>query len=337
MKQLFTLLLCLLCTIIYSQSRDSIFASEYYLKMNNTLNLRMGISNDVNSFRYFTSDTIYSIEPNTSLKLRASINYRFISLAIGISPKFLANHDVIEYGNTVIFDLRFNFFIQDWMQSFNVNRTEGYYASAIENMDGDFNQEPDDVIILPDLKTFSITSKTQYRFNENYSFKAAFNQNEIQTISTGSFVPSLTIGYYEIKDETSIQDSESIRIKLNAGYFYTFALNNHWYSNLGVDPGIGIEFNNIITRVEQEEFNDRYNNLAFDLNAHIGLGYNSGKFYGGMTLIGSAFSRDDNAVMKFDNSRGYINFFLGYRFKAPKSFEKGMDWLEARNPFRKKE
>ncbi len=41
-------------------------------------------------------------------------------------------------------------------------------------------------------------------------------------------------------------------------------------------------------------------------------------------------------VVKFNNVRGYFKIYVGYRFDAPKSFEKGMDWIESKNPFKKK-
>ena len=119
-------------------------------------------------------------------------------------------------------------------------------------------------------------------------------------------------------------------------YFYTFAFSKHWYSNLGINPGVGIEFHKTTTRLDDKVTNTRHNNLGFNLGSHIGLGYNSKKIYGGFVIIGNAFTRDEKSLVKYDNVRGYFKLYIGYRFRAPKSFEKGMDWVEEKNPFKKK-
>ena len=55
-----------------------------------------------------------------------------------------------------------------------------------------------------------------------------------------------------------------------------------------------------------------------------------------MALNGNATGRDEKSIIKFNNVRGYFKVYVGYRFDAPKSFERGMDWIESKNPFKKK-
>lgn len=318
--------------------QEDVTSSSYFTKMNNTLNLRLDLDNDVRSFEYEGVDENYSIEPNTNLRMGIAINYRFISLKIGFSPKFLEADDSNLKGSTKIFKLSLNIFFKDLMQNFDFNRVKGYYVTGINDPIPGNIEDTNEYLILPDLKTLSFTGTTWYRFNENYSFKAVINQNEIQTKSTGSFIPSLYYGYFEITDQTTPEDIKSFFVLLNAGYYHTFVISKYWYSNLGLSTGMGVEFNKLITRSDEnlKDIISYHNNLALNISTQIGLGFNSTRFYGGTSLNGSAMNRDEKSVIKFNSVRGYFKVYVGYRFDAPKSFEKGMDWIEDKNPFKKK-
>lgn len=337
MKQIVIVIVCLFPICGWAQLEED-SSNSYFAKMNNTLNLRLDLDNDVRSFEYEGDQDNYAIEPNTNLRLAVAINYRFISLKIGFSPKFLAASDADLKGNTNVFRLSLNIFFKDIYQNFDYNKVKGYYIETGIVPTFGIDQTQTDYVILPNLKTLSITGTTSYRFNENYSFKAVINQNEIQTKSSGSFIPSLYYGYFEITDDTTPQDIKSWFTILNAGYFHTFVINNNWYSNLGLSAGLGIEFNKLITRFEEDipDVTTRHNNAAVNISTQIGLGYNSRRFYGGTALTGNATQRDEQSVIQFDSVRGYFKVYVGYRFDAPKSFEKGMDWIESKNPFKKK-
>lgn len=338
MKRISFFFALLFTWISSAQLEEDTSSNSYFTKMNNTLNLRLDLDNDVRSFVYEGPNENYSIEPNTNLRLAVAINYRFISLKVGFSPKFLRPDDADLKGKTSVFRLSLNIFYKDLYQNFDFNKVKGYYIDSFDESSFSPIQVSNDYIILPNLKTLSITGTTFYRFNENYSFKAVINQNEIQTKSTGSFIPSLYYGYFEITDETTPQDIKSFFTILNAGYFHTFVINNNWYSNLGLATGLGVEFNKLITRIDEDtpEIITRHTNLAFNINSQIGLGYNSKRFYGGTALVGNATNREEHSVIQFDSVRGYFKIYVGYRFDAPKSFEKGMDWIESKNPFKKK-
>ncbi len=337
MTRILFIFLVILPSISMAQLEEDVSSNSYFTKMNNTLNLRLDLDNDVRSFEYKGIDDNYSIEPNTNLRLGVGINYRFISLKIGFSPKFLEADDSDLKGKTKIFRLALNIFYKDFLQNFDYNQVKGYYVTGLSNPIPGNSDNTNEYLILPDLKTISFTGTTLYRFNENYSFKAVANQNEIQTKSTGSFIPSLYYGYFEITDQTTPEDIKSFFVLLNAGYYHTFVLGKNWYSNLGLSTGMGVEFNKLITRVGEDlpDTISYHNNLAVNISSQIGLGYNSTRFYGGTSLNGSATNRDEKSVIKFNNVRGYFKIYVGYRFDAPKSFERGMDWLEDKNPFKK--
>ena len=312
-------------------------ASDYYIKMSKTVNLRFDLDNDVRTFLFEGEQDSYSIEPNTNLRMNIAFNYRFLSLRIGFSPKFLASADSESKGSTKVFRIGLNFFIKDVWQTLEYNHVKGYYVNDFEDPDGLFNQAMGDYILLPDLNTLWITGTTSYPLNSNYSFKAVTNQNEVQTVSAGSFVPSLQYGYFEITDDTTPQDMKALFGIANIGYFHTFVFNKYWFSNLGIAPGLGMEYINLITRIDDDSVNTYHTSLLFNIQTQISLGFNSRRLYGGGVLNGSATNRDNKSIIQFNNVRGYFRLYVGYRFDDPDSFERAFDWIESKNPFKKKD
>ena len=126
LRFVFLYLLLIPCFLFAQLEEDS--SSSYFTKMNNTLNLRLDLDNDVRSFVYDGVIDNYAIEPNTNLRLAVAVNYRFISLKIGFSPKFLAASDSESKGNTNIFRLSLNIFFKDIYQNFDYNQVKGYYV-----------------------------------------------------------------------------------------------------------------------------------------------------------------------------------------------------------------
>ena len=330
------ILFLLLVPLSLQGQLDTTMISEgHILKMNNTLNLRFDLDNDVRSFEFDTTDDTYSILPNTRMRMAIAYNYRFITLKVGFSPDFLAAGDASEKGKTSVFRLTLDMFLKDFYQTFDYNRVKGYYVDGFDLGIPPSGQPDGEYLILPDMATWSFTGTPRYRFNENYSFKALVNQTEIQTKSAGSFVPELVYGYWEIKVPGGPQDIESFYILANAGYQHTFVLNRNWYANLGLSVGMGIEFSKIDTRIGDEEYTDRVTSEVIDFNVQMGLGYNSKRFYAGTGLIGNAITRGEDSVIQFNNVRGYFKVFVGYRFDPPKFLIEAMDWIESKNPIQK--
>ncbi len=213
------------------------------------------------------------------------------------------------------------------MQTFDMSSVQGYYVDAI-NSPGFI---PDD-LLLPNLKTFRFRSTTSFKFNKNLSFKAIFNQNDIQRKSAGSVVPTLTYQYLTISNDSSVQDTRSSDLLLNLGYFYTFVINQKWYANIGLSPGFGVEFNKLNTIIDDTINVTKSNELIFNINTFIGLGYNSKNFFSGFALRGIATTRDKNSILQFNTERAIFLFSVGYRFNTPKFIDKAFDWVENINP-----
>ncbi len=306
----------------------------YFEAMRDKLNVKLEFDNDVEGFKFSDGRLSFDFVPNTNLRSTISVNHDFLTLKVGYSPKFLAGANNNEKGDTKIFKLKMDMFIKNWMQTFEFSFVKGYYLDNIIDPDDVFGDFEGDYITFPNLKTSIIRGTTRYKLNSNFSLKAITNQFEIQRKSAGSFVPSLSYGYFKFLDESNLQDISSFGVNLNTGYFYTFVINRTWFANLNISPGIGLEFNKLTSKFEDEILITRNTDVVFNINSSMGLGYNSNTFFGGLILTGVALERNENSNLNFDNVRGIVNIFVGYRFKSPKFVVNTFDWLDEKNPFK---
>ena len=325
MQKIATFLILMITPLISAQVFDG-----YIEKLNEKVNLKLMFDNDQEEYDFDNGEVQYSIIPNTSLRSTLSFNYRFISFKLGYSPKMFES-DIDHKGKTKIFKMQTDMYFDKWIQTLEYSKVNGFYLS---DLSGDIPTYPDvpEFVILPDFKSITYRSVTRYRFNERFSAKAIGNQTEIQRKSTGSFIPGLAIVYTKLGHKTAIQNLNTFSMILNAGYFYTYVINKTWFISGGISPGFGAEFNQLKNKTESETKTTNSFNLALNLYSHLGVGYNSTRLYGGFNLFGNATSRSDNPVIKFDTTRAALNLYIGYHFKAPSIFKKGLDWVEEKSP-----
>ena len=331
----FSVILLLFITFTGISQETSTFDSGGFIEtMRDKLNVKLEIDNDVEEFQFDNGRLKFDVIPNTNLRTTVSVNHDFLTLKVGYSPKFLAGDNFKEKGETSIFKIKMDLFIKNWMQTFEFSFVKGYYLDNIVDPDDLFLPIDGEYFTLPNLKTSIASGITRYKLNSNFSLKAITNQFEIQRKSAGSFVPTLGYGYFKFSDKSSPQNISSFGINLNTGYFYTFVINRTWFANLGISPGIGVEFNKLKTTLEDQTTISKNTDLVFNINTNMGLGYNSKTFFGGLVLKGIATERNEDSLINFNNVRGIINLFIGYRFKSPKFIDKSVNWLDEKNPFK---
>ena len=320
--------------LVFSQEVQDGFADRYIESMQSKLNVNLALDNDIQTFEFNDGNSSYSVKPNTSLRMSIAVNHDFLTLRVGFSPKFLAEDSSEKKGSTKVFKINMDMFFNKWVQTFEVSDIKGYYIDDVSDP-SNFNIPADtEYIILPHLKTRIFRGITRYNFNDNFSFKAVLNQNEIQRKSAGSFVPSFTYEYFSLSDKTSIQELKSVNFFFSPEYFYTFVINKKLYANLGIAPGLGYGFNKLTTEFEDDKIIDRNSEFIFNMNTFIGLGYNSKSLFGGVFLRGTATTYDENSIVKFNSVRGIVKIFIGYRFGTPKFVNQSFDWMKGKNPIK---
>ena len=284
-------------------SQDSIIAnSEYITKFSDKISTRLSLINTSNSF--YVNDKQnnlkYKLEPNKQDYLGVSILFRSIELDFGFSPKFLPSNEDNE--NSKLFTLNFRMFHNQWMQTIDYYDQKGFYF--INN---------DSEIDLPGVKTLKIGGSTGYIFNRNFSFRAIGFQNEWQTKSAGSFIPRIYYYYtkYTYKGQDFNEKAHSYDIALAPSYHYNFVFKDNFLFSLGGSAGIGLNHN---TNLGNEDLTS----VLYEASARAVLSYNSKTFIGGINYNIIVFDHHIDRISRQDDEISFLEFYIGYRFKAPK-------------------
>lgn len=307
----------LLFIFILSLSLTS-FAQKEIITFEDYFTFRLGLSNSYNSFEIYNQqdDTRYLISPNQKITSTLTFLFRSVEIDIGYTPKFLKfNKDDNKRGETKLFALNLRGYQGSWMQSFDIYNTKGFYL-ANHNLD-----LPDgEIITLPNLKVFKIGGSTSYVLNDKFSFRAISFQNEWQTKSSGSFIPSMSYYFTKFSDNTQ-ESSNFFDISIGPSYYYNWVLHKHLLLSVGGYTGIGLNISN--TKYEDKSFNQKLTSVAYNLVGRTAIGYNSDRFYTGVTTNFNLFFHKVDRYSRIEDEQIFMELYLGYRFKAPKS------WLKA--------
>jgi hypothetical protein len=300
--------------------------------MDNYVILRLSLINDNERFSIDAGPTITNIYPNGISNLKFSFNYRFLSFGINFIPKFISsNDDDLIKGKTTGMGLNFGLNFTHWVQSISYTRTTGYYLENTSDFDQGW-QEGDPYIQFPNLHYRSFQGVTGYNFNQEFSTKALLTGTERQLKSAGTFFPTLLYRYYivdnrdEITQNNSTQKSNNFEIIVNAGYYYTYVLNEKFYVSGGASAGYGLLSSKVFTRTIDDTITSKQNNGVFKWDAQGALGYNGERFFSGffLTAENRRFKQQNTSVINAD-WRVYMQVHVGYRLFAPKKLRDAVD------------
>ncbi len=323
MKYHFSQFFILLPLLVFSQE-DKISDTIYVESMDDKLIIKIDVDNDIETFTAVESGIEFKIKPNIDYRTEISANYRMLVLKLGFSPHVFTNFDQENKGKTEAFKLELDIFIKKWIQTVSFSQISGYYSPDFPVPDN----FPTDNLILDQLITVSYRGVTRYRFNENYSIKAIYTQTEIQRKSAGTFIPSLAYSYNQIINGGTNQKLNTLNFILSAGYLHTFVINKKIYASIGATPGVGVDFNKIKAETIDGEITSNDTNYTLNFDGHLGMGYNSSRWFGGAYFRILSTTRKETEIVNYDTFRTHFQVFFGYRFDAPKFLKKSADWVE---------
>lgn len=314
---------------VFTQEKDSIPQNEYIEIMDDKLSVKIDVDNDIETFFAKENGIGFEIKPNIDYRTEVSVHYRLISFKLGFSPHLFTNYDTSSKGKTKVFKVETDFYIKKWIQSLGYSQTKGFYSPDYPLPDG-FESE---YLIFDKLKVYNFKGITRYRFNPNYSLKAILTQTEIQRKSAGTFIPSFSYSFNRMNNGHTQQQLNTFNFILSAGYLHTFVINKKLYASIGAAPGVGVDFNKIIINVDNDSVSDKDTNYTLNFDGHLGLGYNSDRWFGGGFFRLLTTTRKETSIVNYDTFRTHFQLFVGYRFGAPKFLKKQVDWIEEKSPF----
>lgn len=288
--------------------------TAYYKVFENKLSTQLFMLSTSNtfSFDYQKEKTTIDIVPNQRTTLGVAVQYDIISFSLGFAPRFFAENKNLKDSKMTSFT--FNFFPGRWMQHFDFYYQKGM-SLDIETAS----------VYLPYLKSLKIGGNTAYMFNKNFSFKATAFQNEKQLKSAGTFAPTLSYYYTQLKGKEG-EDIDGkiyfIDVSLAPAYFYNWVIAKNFLLGGGLSAGAG--FNHT---VDESDSTATTTSFLVSGAAYLSMGYNSERFFCGLNSRALFFDHQADANVQMNDAIGYFTLFAGYRFDAPSFLQKERDAL----------
>jgi len=307
--RLFIVFVLLFNAVLSSAQNDSILKNDNIISFPNKITTRISLINTSNNFYFSGGDNgdNLKLEANAREYLGASIHFRSIEIDFGFAPNFLNSNKDNEHSK--LFNLNFRMFFYQWMQTIDVYSQQGFYIT-----------QGKEKISFPGVKTFKIGGSTSYIFNKDFSFRTIGFQNEWQTKSAGSFIPTFNYYYtkYSINQDSLNENAYTYNMAIAPSYYYNLSLTRHLLISLGGSVGIGINHSSNLGDGD-------ITSVLYEFSGRSHIGYNSNSLFAG---ISSSILTLDH---KIDNNRRqnddipFVEFYLGYRFNAPKKWVKFAD------------
>lgn len=284
---------------------------------------RLGLSNKFNSFKIKdrSSNLEFLVTPNQEINASFSLAYRFLEVSFGFTPRFLhLKHQTGEQEKSKFFNLGTRFYLGQFLQNIQYSRTKGFY---IDDLDPEFSDL--EVSTFYDLKVVRYGGSTSYILNPNFSMRTIFKQNEWQTKSSGSFVPTLSYYWTRISGDDAAADI-FFDITLGPSYFYNWIIKENFLVAAGVGGGMGYNQTKFI--YEDDTPTEKINGIIYTTQFNLALGYNSTRFFTGANMSIESFYHNSEPDFRLDDHQHYFEFYVGYRFNAPRKVTQGTDYIE---------
>jgi len=259
--------------------------------------------------------------PNVNVRIGLAGFWKWFGLGLSIdNPIYKSDQDA--YGRTQTLDLRVNAFGRMIAGELFFQQYKGFFIGSPIRKDGSH-------VLVPDMRTFSLGIAGYYIYNaKRFSIRAAFIQNERQKKSAGSLVVRPSFLYYRISSDHGIipreivdlyhipstnlvTEGEFYSLGLSPGYVYTFVFLKNFYLTAAAFPGVALQFSTFTNETGLSANSE----FAFQLNGRIAAGYNSEKWFLGVSVQNGFNEVPDklsNALFSYDVAQ--IRFWGGTRF-----------------------
>lgn len=265
---------------------------------------------------------------NDNFNLGFGFNYKWAGLNLAFNFPFMNKDDKI-YGETIAFDLQANLYGRKNLIDINFQSYVGYYWKNPENFIPNFDPNLNGYPTRRDLSTVNLSGSMLHIFNhEEFSYRAAFVQNERQLHSAGSW---LLGGYFsafgiQTLDSTFILPREFItRVKnsslhvkelnsthlgLLGGYAHTFVIRKKWFASLSFTVGLGFKS---IERILPNGTRSKYNNGGGYASGRFAFGHNNDRTFYGITSVANNLNMELEKTMDVSYNFGAIRFIYARR------------------------
>lgn len=312
------------------------FDSSYYQTYPKLITGRVFFSQKYTSLRLRNTDNNRTLhyQPNNALNAGVGVTYGILTLNVGVPLRFV-DPDNKDKGKTRSLDLQSHIYARKWVGDLFGQFYKGYYLRPKGKA-----AAPDEAYYTrPDLKVQMIGGALYRLFNSRqFSYRAAFLQNEWQKKSAGSFLLGGEVYYGTIRGDSALVPSEfadvfpqqDVRkarfweVGPGAGYAYTWVVKSHFFLTGSATVNGDLSF---IKEFEEDNTSRTRVTLSPNLIFRAVVGYNSDTWTANISWFGNRVS-----VGSATDDYRYIVSTGNYRLTVAKRFNpKGLLRKRLRN------
>jgi hypothetical protein len=250
-------------------------------------------------------------------------------LKIGADLPF-SDNNAEKYGNTSSFGLQSYIIARPFILDVMALRTKGYYATLHGENANQFSSADGIYGLMGNLKTTNLGVNFIYVLNsKRFSYKAAFNQTDLQKKSAGSFLWGLGLSSFKIANEEGIIPAEisstyfvdwtdlinfrSYSIYGSFGYAYSWVPFRKAIVTASTSAQIGFRYNQM-KYVDEGVVNQKKPGLGGEVR--VSGGYHFPWFYIGASFVQTQFNSDVRfRGLQIANGTSFLEVTISKRIK----------------------
>lgn len=270
-------------------------------------NFKQDFAIGISTYRNFTmlsqeigDDYKVTYKPNNPVGINIALSWKGTTLSFGYGFDFMRSKDK---GKTKSTDFQYHYYGRKVLFDFFFQCYKGFYLEEDDDNKIDLDQE---IALHPDLNIKQYGLFGQYIFNGNkFSSSAAFNQNQLQKKSSGSFLLGGGIYYSRVTGDSTIVFSdntnrtENFQFGISLGYSYSWIIKKRYFVSLSMSAGINLSSKNI------SSFTKDKLKIYPSIFPRVGAGYNGDDWSIGLSFIMNRvyidYTKDSNMTLESGN------------------------------------
>ena len=294
--------------------------------------IKKHISLDIDDI--LTNNTL-SYKPNNASSIGLKVSYKWLGFSLGMDLP-IDNERKTSMGETKKIDFQMSFNFRRIVLDFYSQAYKGLYLENTSSYNL-FKPNIDRYYKRPDMLLLNLGFSAKYIWNNRkFSYKAAYDYTDQQIHSSGSFVIGM-YGFINAMTADSsiipqnIEDSviskkiafsslSSFNAGISLGYIYSLVIKKHFFINLGVVPGVGIQ--TIYAENTTNNPSIRKFGGGLIIISRFALGYSNEKFFTALSVINGTINLHNKDASDINFGYGRVEFNMGYRFNVKRKHPK---------------
>jgi hypothetical protein len=326
------ILFAMLCVVQHPRAQSQVqssppkahYDSSYIESYRGYFMPRFHITRKTTGITYRNEEKGYSLRylPNKTFNVGVGMTYKFLTVKIGVGvlPPYEAR------GKTRDLDLQFNIYGKKFATDIVLQFYKGFYLP-----DQQVRTPAQEFYVRPDLAVSAFGGSVQYIFNHRrFSYRAAFQQTELQKKSAGTFLVGMGLFMGRFRGDSTIvptalqrEKSDGLRkmrfieFGPNAGYAYTMVFNKFFLSTVA-----SIGLSGSLNRIYDGGGSTTFTGFSPNTVLKISAGYNIKRWGINLLYLSRALFRPEFEDRSVVVNTGTLRMNLIYRIYPNRKVKK---------------